>query len=74
MYSKTILKKTSRKKLYKIIWELKIELGKKALELSVEEYINSINKKSLEYAESDLVYKEKEIAHKDRLLSALTKS
>jgi hypothetical protein len=42
--------------------------------LETEEAIHAINRKALESAEHALRYKEKEIAHKDRLLLALTQS
>lgn len=74
MYSRKFLKKHSRKKLYKLIWDLEIQLGKQWLELLAEETVHNINKQALESAENALLYKEEEIEHKDRLLKSLINS
>lgn len=74
MYSRKFLKSKSRKELFSMISDLEIKLGKIWLELLAEETVHKVTKQAIESAENALVYKEKEIEHKDRLLKALIQS
>ena len=74
MYSRKFIKSKSRKELFSMIWDLEIQLGKICLELHAEATIHNVTRQAIESAEKALLYKEKEIAHKDRLLKALIHS
>lgn len=68
------LKKLSKKQLIEQVMIARELWSNISSDLHAERVVHNINEQALKSAEYALVYKDKEIEHKDRLLSALIKS